>query len=413
MGTITEYTLPNGLKCIHRWLEGEVVYLAFAVKVGSRYETRETYGLAHFIEHLLFKGTLSRNSRQIIQEIEGVGGELNAFTTKEETIIYCLAPKSYTEVAVALLCDIVQNSCFPKEELDKEKGVVIDEIESYEDSPSELIYDEFENLLFKGHSLGHNILGSEKSVQSFTQETCFSFFKKYYQLDNMCFSSQGSVEDQELEYLLEKYFHPQESTASKRVAYLLDLKPLPTEHYGQSVVKRKGTHQCHILYGATAYAQDDSRRLALSLLVNILGGFGMNSRLNLSLREDRGLVYQVESSYTAYSDEGVIMIYLGCSKASRKESMLLVEEELDKLKNEMLTAEELAQAKTQLLGQMTIGRENRENVFLGMSKNFLHHNKVETFKEVKEKVEALTQAELSDVAREIFDKSRFICLIYN
>ncbi len=402
---------PFGLKYVYRQLSSEVVYLGYAIKVGTRHESLKQQGIAHFIEHLLFKGTLQRSSKEIIQEIEGVGGELNAFTTKEETIIYCIAPKEYCARAIDLLTDIVQCSQFPEEELKKEKGVVIEEIYSYEDSPSELIFDEFENLLFRGHCLGHNILGTEASVQRLGRKHCLDFYQKYYRLDNMVFFAQGDFEESKLNNLLsESLTKYQVASNDKQISKQSCQNPEPNEV--RQVQRRKGTHQAHILLGSLAYPQKDKRRLALSLLVNILGGGSLNSRLNTILREERGLVYQVEANYTAYSDTGIVTIYLACAKDVQKEAVRLVEKELDKLVQEPISEEQLALAKRQFIGQLTISTENREHIFLSMGKSFLHYNKVETFEELKKRIELISAEELHTIAREIFVKETFSRLIY-
>lgn len=398
-----------GLSLVYRHLETEVVYLGYAIKVGTRHESLKQHGMAHFVEHLLFKGTLKRSSKDIIQEIEGVGGELNAFTTKEETIVYCLAPKEYCSRAIDLLTDIVQNSQFPEAELEKEKGVVIDEIYSYEDSPSELIFDEFENQLFRGHRLGHNILGTERSVRRFNTKHCQDFYHRHYRLDNMVFFAQGDFQEEELKtYLRNSLQEPKEVLISEdnRREKALGLTPK------SSVVRRKGTHQCHILFGNFAYAQNDERKLALSLLTNILGGGSLSSRLNTILREEHGLVYQTEANYTAYSDTGIITVYAACSKKNESLVIELIEKELDRLKKELLSEELLSQAKQQFIGQLMLSAENRENIFLSMGKSFLHYGKVESLQELKEHVKKIDAQDLFDIAKELFRKEDFARLIY-
>ncbi len=401
---------PFGLKYVYRQVSSEVVYLGYAVKVGTRYEGLRQHGIAHFIEHLLFKGTLRRSSKEIIQEIEGVGGELNAFTTKEETIIYCIAPKEYCARAIDLLTDIVQCSQFPEQELAKEKGVVIDEIYSYEDSPAELIFDDFENLLFRGHCLGHNILGTEASVQRLSRKHCLDFFQKHYRLNNMVFFAQGDFKQNELNDLLSDSLKKLELNASAGNAQ--EGSQVFEANEVRRIQRRKGTHQAHILLGGLAYPQQDKRRLALSFLVNILGGGSLNSRLNTILREERGLVYQVEANYTAYSDTGIVTIYLACAKEMQKETIRLVEQELDRLLEEPLTQEQLLVAKCQFVGQLTVGTENREHLFLSMGKSYLHYGRVETFDELKRRIESITSEELYDIAREVFSKKSFSHLIY-
>ncbi len=400
------------LKYVHRHLSSEVVYLAYAIKVGSRHESLRQHGIAHFIEHLLFKGTLSRSSKDIIQEIEGIGGELNAFTSKEETIVYCIVPKKYCASAIDLLTDIVQNSQFPEEEFKKEKGVVIDEIYSYEDSPSELIFDEFENLLFRGHYLGHNILGTEASVQRLSRKHCLEFYKKHYCLDNMVFFAQGDFQDLDLGLVLMESLQRNALPKESKQSLGLSSQKGFEENEIRRVQRRKGTHQCHILLGGLAYAQKDKRKLALSFLVNILGGGGLNSRLNTILREERGLVYQAEANYTAYSDTGIVAIYLACAKSSKEEVLSLVEQELERLSTDPLSDDELSRAKRQFLGQLLLSTENREHIFLSMGKSFLHYGKVESIDELKKRVEAITSEDLFAIAKEVFRKDQFSHLLY-
>ncbi len=409
---VQESCFKNGLKSVHRQIDSELMYLGFVVKVGTRHENRLQYGLAHFIEHLLFKGTLNRNSRQIIQEIEAVGGEMNAYTSKEETTIYCITPKKYFLNALDLLIDIVQNSQFPEQEIEKERGVIVDEIYSYEDSPSELIFDEFENLLFKGHALGHNILGSEQSVRRFTQKDCLRFYKEFYRLEQMVFFSQGGLATDEVEQALCQTLQTDKLEHSSPVPQVKRLSKLWKREVC-SVLRRKKTCQSHVLYGGLAYPQDDERRLALSLLVNIFGGPSMNSRLNLLLREEHGLVYHVDCCYTSYSDTGFVGVYFACSKKEEETVLKLVNEELGRFVNEGLSLEDLESAQKQMIGQLSIGAENRENIFLSMGKNYLHEQKVESLETLKQNILNLKLEDLQFIIKEVFDQKRFSRLVFH
>ena len=377
-------TLRSGLRFIHRQLDSPVVYVGIAIGVGTRHEKRGEYGLAHFTEHMLFKGTTSRSSKDIIMELEDVGGELNAYTGKEETILYALCPKAYAERALRLMADIVQNSVFAPHELEKEQTVVIDEIHSYEDSPSELIWDEFEDIVFKGHALGHAILGTEKTVSSFTQKKEQRFFAEHYKASNVPEAM------------------PQRRTYG----------PPRLEESPRQITRRRDTSQRHVIIGASAYSMHDKRRLGLSLLVNILGGPGMSSRLNMSLREESGYAYNVDCVYTAYSDTGLVAINFGCGKQHVQDAIALTHQELKRISEEQLSEEELEKAKRQLKGQLTVASDGHENYFLSLGKAYLHFDKVEPLDVTMQRIDALQAHDLAEIAREIFPSERMYTLIY-
>lgn len=402
------HTFESGLRFVHRPLSSPVVYIGIAIGVGSRHEARRAYGLAHFMEHMLFKGTRLRNSKQIIQRLEEVGAELNAYTSKEETILYALCPRPYAQRAMQLMADIVQHSRFDAEELRKEQTVVIDEIQGYEDSPSELIWDEFEDIVFRGHSLGHCILGTEASVNRFTPKIMQSFYAQHYRPDNMVVFTQGDIDVEAMKAYISQYFASAPQCTPYKATYpspKLRLEP-------QLIVRRRGTHQRHILMGATAYSMFDKRRLGLSLLVNILGGPGMSSRLNMRLREEAGYVYHIDCSYTAYSDTGLVAVAFGCASQHESDAIALVEEELRRIAHEPLTERELLAAKKQLKGQLTVSADGHEHYFLGLGKAFLHHGKAEHLELMMQRIDALGVAELYEIAREIFPPERMHQLIY-
>lgn len=402
-------TLPSGLRLVHRYHASPVAYVGIAVGVGTRHEGRGQHGLAHFTEHMLFKGTTTHSAKEIILALEEVGGELNAYTSKEETILYALCPREYTERALKLMLDIVQHSIFAPEELSKEQTVVIDEIHSYEDSPSELIWDEFEDLIFRGHPLGHSILGTERSVASFTQAKERRFYAEHYRPERMAVFLQGDVETEPLEQLLAQAFEGRPSAAPQRYesvgASLLEVPP-------RRVVRRRGTSQRHVLIGSTAYSLHDKRRLGLSLLVNILGGPGMSSRLNMSLREERGYVYQIDCSYTAYSDTGLMAIAFGCAPQHEEEAIALVMAELHRMSREPLTKAELLAAKRQLKGQLTVASDAYESYFLSLGKAYLHYDRVEEREELMKRIDALRVEDLAAIAHEVFAPERQSTLIY-
>lgn len=407
--TYNTHALPNGLRIIHRQHPSPVIYLGIAIAVGTRHERRGEYGLAHFTEHMLFKGTRLRSSTQIIQRLECVGGELNAYTSKEETILYALAPRAYAHRSLQLMADIVQHSQFAPDELSKEQTVVIDEINSYEDSPSDLIFDEFENLLFRHHPLGHFILGTSRSVASFTQRKEQRFFADHYRPDNMVLFAQGDINFADLVRSAEVLFDTKPIGKQRKAPSPHSWTPL----IATTKVRRRDTHQSHVIIGGYAYSMYDKRRLALSVLVNLLGGPGMSARLNMALRERTGLAYHVECSYTAYSDTGMVAIYFGCAPENEHRAIQIVNEELERLVSTPLTDRELVLTKRQLKGQLSVAGDNHENTFLSLGKAYLHHGRVDTLEETYARIDAITSEELHAIACEIFPPEKLHKLIYH
>lgn len=379
------HILPNGLRIVHLPSASPVSYCGFAVNAGTRDEEMDEFGLAHFVEHMIFKGTEKRKSWHILNRMENVGGELNAYTTKEETFVYSIFMEEHFRRAFELLSDLVFHSQFPEQEIEKEVDVILDEINSYEDSPSELIFDEFENLLFDGHALGHNILGDEQSLLGFGSESGKSFMRRFYAPENMVFFSMGRIP-------FKKIVQMAESTLSD-IAFPMAARnrTAPGELLPVSRQIHKDTHQAHVLIGGRAYSMHDEKRLPLFLLNNLLGGPGMNNRLNVSLREKNGLVYNVESNVTSYTDTGLASIYFGTDPKNKEKAIRLVYKELAKLREVKLTATQLAAAKKQVIGQLGVSGDNREGLFLGLGKSFLHYNRYDTLPEVFAKVEKLTR----------------------
>lgn len=400
------HILPNGLHIVHLPSASPVSYCGFAVNAGTRDEEMDEFGLAHFVEHMIFKGTEKRKSWHILNRMENVGGELNAYTTKEETFVYSIFMEEHFRRAFELLSDLVFHSQFPEQEIEKEVDVILDEINSYEDSPSELIFDEFENLLFDGHALGHNILGDEQSLLGFGSESGKSFMRRFYAPENMVFFSMGRIP-------FKKIVQMAESTLSD-IAFPMAARnrTAPGELLPVSRQIHKDTHQAHVLIGGRAYSMHDEKRLPLFLLNNLLGGPGMNNRLNVSLREKNGLVYNVESNVTSYTDTGLASIYFGTDPKNKEKAIRLVYKELAKLREVKLTATQLAAAKKQVIGQLGVSGDNREGLFLGLGKSFLHYNRYDTLPEVFAKVEKLTAGEIREVANEIFAPERLFSLIY-
>ena len=392
------FYIPFGQRVVYLPSESPVVYCGIALHAGTRNEAPNEQGLAHFCEHLTFKGTEKYSAVQIINAIEGLGGELNAFTNKEDTVFYCAIHRDHLYKAIDVLTDIVFHSVYPQQEVEKECEVVCDEIESYEDSPAELIYDEFENILFEGHPLGHNILGTTSQVRSYTSEDARRFTSKWYRPENSVLFVSGGMKDEPWATYAET--QNREKLHTRKAP---NQSPRPWEgKKGELIVRNRGTHQAHVMMGTQAFDANDDRRWALYLLNNILGGPGMNSRLNLSLRESKGLVYTVESTYTPLSDTGYWCIYWACDPEDYAQSLALVKKELDKLRETPLTPSALRHALIQLRGQMAISAQNQENAALAMAKSMLYHGSAPDWQQTFEKIANTTPQELFDIANDLF-----------
>lgn len=394
------------MKIIHQQVHGKAAWCGLIIGVGSRDEWPEEEGIAHFIEHVIFKGTEKRKAYHILSRIEDVGGELNAYTTKEDTCIYAsFLPKDY-ERALELFSDIVFHSVFPEKEIEKEKEVVIDEINSYKDSPGELIFDDFEELIYRGYPIGRNILGSEEAVKKLKRADLLEFIRRNYQTGRMVISSVGDIPFARLVRLVEKFFGdiPGNNTTLVRKR--------PEVYVPQIRTVEMDTYQNHCIIGNIAYDYTEENRLTLSLLVNILGGTGMNSRLNLNIREKYGLAYNVEASYTPYSDTGVFTIYFGCDAHDLEKCIRLCRKEMAVLCEEPLGYQQLKKAKAQIVGQMTLASENYENMMLSSGKSFLIYDKVDELDYVYEKIEEIDAHLLRKVANEIFAADKQSVLIY-
>lgn len=404
------HTLPCGLRIIFLPDDSQVVYCGFELNVGSRQEQASEEGLAHFCEHTTFKGTQRRSSLQILNCLESVGGDLNAFTTKEDTVFYAAILKEHLPRAVDLLSDIVFHSVYPQQEIDKEVEVICDEIESYNDSPAELIYDEFDNLLFRGHPLGHNILGNATRVRQFTTADALRFTKTHYRPDNAVFFARGNINFDHLVRLLEHAFTDYPTTAHPRNAAAAEpcqLKPYTGEQY---VVMQRGTHQAHVMMGSRAYNVHATKRMPLYLLNNILGGPGMNARLNLALRERHGLVYTVESTMVCYSDTGSWSVYFGSDPKDVNRCMRLVEHELERMMDKPIAERTLNAAKRQLKGQIGVACDNRENFALDFGKSFLHYGWKRDITSLFNDIDAISAQDVQQVAQDIFNPARMLTL---
>jgi Predicted Zn-dependent peptidases len=400
------HVLSNGLRIVHLPTDSPVSYCGYAINAGTRDEGPGEFGLAHFVEHMLFKGTRKRKSWHILNRMENVGGELNAYTTKEETFVYSIFMEEQYNRAFELLTDLVFSSQFPMSEIEKEVDVILDEINSYKDSPSELIYDEFENHLFNGHTLGHNILGDEESLLSFNSASGKNFIQRFYVPSNMVFFSMGRKPFPKLIKMAEAALSDFSFPAFSHI------RKAPDSIAVFSRTERQDNHQTHVLIGGKAYDMYSAKRVPLFLLNNIIGGPGMNNRLNVSLREKNGLVYTVDSGITSYTDTGMASIYFGTDPKNRKKAFSLVYKELKKLRERKLTDSQLAAAKKQMIGQLSVSGDNKEGLFLGLGKSFLHHNRYDTLSEAIEKIEKITADQLLEVANEIFAEDNLSTLIY-
>ena len=411
------HTLENGLRIIHLPSVSQVVYCGYQIAAGTRDERRQAEeGLAHFCEHMTFKGTEKRNALQIINALEGVGGELNAFTNKEDTVFYAAISKEHLAQAVEILTDIVFHSTYPQHEIDKEVEVICDEIESYNDSPAELIYDEFENIIFEGHPLGHNILGKAEQLRTYTTEDALRFVRRHYRPDNAVFFVYGDVDfkrlcrimrNEKLEMRNDDY-----QTSTEKNGLQSNHNYQLSSVNCQLITKDLATHQAHVMLGTQAYDIHHPLRIPLYLLNNIIGGPGLNARLNLSLRERHGLVYTVESTMVSYGDTGIWSIYFGCDPHDVRKCLRLVRRELDKMMRKPLSATQLRNAKRQLKGQIAIACDNREQFALDFGKSFLHYGWEKDITHLYESIDQVTVEDIQKVANELFVTERLTTLIF-
>ena len=400
------YTLSNGLRIIHKPDNTAVTYCGLVINTGSRDELENEQGMAHFIEHMLFKGTEKRRSGHIINRLENVGGELNAYTSKEETVVYAIVLNEYFDRAMELVFDIAFHSTFPQKEIEKEVVIIIDEIQSYNDSPSELIFDDFEEMIFAHHPIGHNILGKPELLEQYTTTDAVSFVRKHYKPEEMVFFVLGDLNFNQLIRMGEKYLKTENHIKDPIV------RTSPTSYQPVRKEIDKNTHQVHFMMGNRCYDLYHPDRLGMYLLNNILGGPGMNSLLNLSLREKHGLVYNVESNYQPFTDTGMWSVYFGCDTENAARCEQLVLAELQKLCDQPLSENALKKYKLQLMGQMAISSEQKENFALSLGKSYMRYGKIEDMETVKKRIEAITAEKLQAIAVEMFDPKDLSVLIY-
>jgi predicted Zn-dependent peptidase len=400
------HTLQNGIRVVHLPVVSPVAHCGILVNAGSRDELENEHGIAHFIEHMIFKGTKKRKAYHILSRLDDVGGEINAYTTKEETAFYAAFLREHFDRAIELVADILFHSTFPKQELDRERDVVMDEINSYKDSPSELIFDDFEEEIFADHPIGRNILGTPETLKSFSKKSIEDFMNRTYHTDEMIFCSVGATPFSKVVKLAERYLGeiPLNSRSSERKPFF--------EYQPIQINKDKNTFQAHCIIGNTAYNALDKKRMDLVLLNNLLGGQGLNSRLNMSLREKHGYAYNVESSFTPYFDTGVLTIYFGTDKDNLNKSINLVHKELALLRNKKLGSMQLHRAKSQIIGQIAISADSKENLLFTVGKSFLLFNKFDSLAEIDRKIQGISAERLQEVANEILAPEKLSTLIY-
>lgn len=410
MNSFEQHTLPCGLRVIHESSNSQVVYCGFVVCAGTRHEADNDSGMAHFIEHMSFKGTERRRACHITNGLERVGGDLNAYTTKQETVYYATVLKQDFGRAADLLADIVFHSTYPQAEIDKEVEVICDEIDSYKDSPSDIIFDEFESLMYPGQPLGRDILGSAERLRSYTTADALRHTKRYYHPRNAAFYVYGDVDFSKVIRTLERLL-PASDFEGREFTMPDFAVPVPFSEMRERIVE-KGTHQAHVLVGGPTFGGTDERRFPMIILNNMLGGPGMNSRLNLSLREKAGLVYSVDSYLNTYVDTGFWNVYFGCDKDDIKRCRKLLHRELQRFIDTPLSTAQLNAAKKQLCGQIGISTDSSENYALALGKTFAHFNRHRNIDRLYDAINNVTAAQLQEVASEVYDANRLTTLIY-
>jgi len=400
-------SLPNGIRVIHKEVPStKIVHCGFILDIGSRDETEEQAGIAHFWEHMAFKGTKKRKAFHILNKLDSVGGELNAYTTKEKICFYASALDKHMESAFELLKDITFDSIFPEKQIENERGVILEEMSLYHDNPEDAIQDEFDRVIFKDHPLGQNILGTPDSVKSFHRADFQAFLKSNLNTERVIFSCVGNVSFKKVQRLAEKHFGHIPKIEASRIR-----KPF-SEYLPEREIIRRNISQAHCAIGATGYPLTSKKRLPLFMLINILGGPGMNSRLNLALRERYGFVYNVEASYHPFADTGLFAIYFGTEQSQVDRSHRIISKELKALKEKPLGVMQLHKAKEQLIGQLAMAEENNASLMLMLGKSILDLNRVDSLEDVFNRIRKVNSAELMDIANEMFADDRLSYLTF-
>ncbi len=400
------FTLNNGIRILFKPSTSTISHCCLVINAGSRDEAAGRPGLAHFIEHLLFKGTVKRNTSQILNRLEVVGGDLNAYTTKEYTCLQASFLIGHLDRAMELLQDIAFHSTFPEEEMEKEKEVVIDEISSYEDQPEEAINDDFEAMLFAGHTLGENILGTPEAVQSFKKADLERFIFQNYNTHEIIFAISGAYHPSRVLKMAEKYFGlvPENKQVKNRKSPFVVSKEMKEV--------KKPINQAHCMLGTKAYSIHGEQKTGLLLLNNLLGGTGMSSRLNLEVREKHGIAYTIESNYSPLSDTGLFSIYFGTDAEKVNRALKLIHKELKKLRENKLGMLQLSQAKQRFIGQIALGEENRMGVLISMAKSMLDYDRIDSLQEVFYKINRVTADELLEISNHIFAPDNLSMLLF-
>jgi len=400
------FKLSNGIRIIHKEVSSNVGHVGVIVNAGTRDEDETNQGIAHFIEHMIFKGTKNRKAYHILSRLDDVGGDFNAYTSKEDIVIYASFLDQYYERTIELFSDILFNSTFPDKEIEKEKVVVLDEINSYKDTPSELIFDDFEELIFKNHPIGGNILGTKKSIKKINRNKLIEFIQSNFNTDNIVISSVGNISVKKLERLIKKHFEAIPENRRKH-----ERKPVENYNPVNSSVKLK-TYQTHCMLGNIGYNLHENKRNTFILINNILGGPAMNSRLNLGIREKHGYTYNIESNYTSFTDTGLWSIYFSADSDYYNKILDLIYKELSIFNSKELTSNQLKKAKQQFIGQVAVSLSSHRNEMLSMGKSLLVYDKVETFEEIVAKYNAITSMDILEVSKMIFDFDKFSRLTY-
>jgi len=402
-----EFIFPNGIRVVHRQVSNtKIAHCGFILNIGSRDEKPDQQGIAHFWEHMAFKGTKKRKAYHILSRVDSVGGELNAYTTKEKICFYASLLDNHFEKAVELISDITFHSIFPEKEIKKERGVILEEMAMYKDDPGDAIQDEFDAVVFKNHSLGYNILGTQESVKSFSKENFHQFILENLNTDEVIFSSVSALPFKKVLKVAQKYFSNIPTFKSKRKRHVFNnFKP-------EKVIRHKPISQAHCITGTTSFSIHDPRRIPFFLLVNLLGGPGMNSRLNLSIREKYGFVYGIDASVTAYQDTGLFLINFATEQKTLEKCVQLLMKELKKLRETPLGSMQLHQAKQQMIGQLAISEESNLGFMLMMGKSILDLGRVETLNEVLDKINKVTASDILDLANIVFPENRLSMLTY-
>ena len=400
------FTLPNGIRVIHKKTNDEVAHCGIIINAGSRDEKEHEQGLAHLIEHVLFKGTKKRKAYHILNRIDAVGGELNAYTTKEETCIYASFLQNYFERAVELIADITFNSTFPDKEIKKEKAVIVDEINSYLDNPSEQIFDDFDEIIFPNHPLGRNILGTPESLKKMKRSDLLDFVKRNYTANQIVFSSIGNLNEAHLKKVLTKHF------GAIKLANSVPERKNFKKYKARQVELSKDTNQAHCIIGNLAFGVNHRDRTALVLINNLLGGPAMNSRLNLAIREKYGFTYNLESNYAIFTDTGLFSVYMGTDTKYLERCVDLVHKELDLLRSKKMGTQQLQTAKQQLIGNIALAQESKVNLMLSLGKSILLFNKVDKLSDIYKKIEQISPEKVLEISNLVFEKNNLSRLTY-